>query len=74
MEKTYNVIGLIVLLLVGLTLAALSELNVYTKQYRLITRLFGRKVAKLYFILPPLIILFVVALALIMLRINGYEF
>jgi uncharacterized membrane protein len=74
MDNTYIVIGLIILLIAGLFLAAISDWNIQSTQYRLIARLFGTKAAKLYFILPVLIILVVVALALIMLRVNGYKF
>ena len=74
MANTYIVIGLIVLLVVGLIFSAISDWNIWTTEYRLISRLFGKKVANLWFILPPLIVLLIAGLALIMLRINGYEF
>jgi hypothetical protein len=74
MDNIYIVIGLIFLLLVGLALAVLSESTISTMHYRLISRLLGKKAANLYFILTPLIALFIVALVLIMLRINGYKF
>ncbi|MEP6788370.1 MAG: hypothetical protein ABJB40_08065 [Acidobacteriota bacterium] len=74
MGNSYIVVGLIALLTLGLILVASIEVEYTIKQYRLVSRWFGKKAANLYFILPPLIMLFIAALVLMMLHINGYKF
>jgi hypothetical protein len=74
MDNTYIVIGLIVLLVAGLFLVGSAQVEGYIRQWRFAYKWFGKKGAILYFIVPPLITLFILALAFIMMRINGYRF
>lgn len=74
MNNTYIVIGLTVLLIAGVFLVGLAQVEGYIRQYRFASKWFGKKGAILYFVVPPLVILFIIALAFIMMRINDYKF